>query len=138
MADVFVSYASEDRERVRAIVEAIEQAGFSVWWDRRIGVGSSFDREIERELGIARCVVVVWSKASVESDWVRDEAQIGHERNVLVPVRIDDVRPPLGFGRTQTADLSNCQAVHDAEGRLLLEAVSDCLGQVAATPPRRG
>jgi hypothetical protein len=68
MADVFVSYASEDRERVAPIVEAIEQAGFSVWWDRRIGLGSSFDREIERELESAGCVIVVWSNRSVDSD----------------------------------------------------------------------
>ena len=37
MADVFISYASEDRERVKPIVGSIEDAGFSVWWDRRIG-----------------------------------------------------------------------------------------------------
>jgi hypothetical protein len=30
MADVFISYATEDRQRVKPIVEAIEQAGFSV------------------------------------------------------------------------------------------------------------
>jgi len=103
MADVFISYATEDRERVEPIVEAIERAGFSVWWDRRIGLGSSFDREIERELDSARCVLVVWSANSIESDWVRNEAQEGLDRSVLVPLLIDDVRPPLAFRRAQTA-----------------------------------
>jgi hypothetical protein len=61
MADVFFSYATEDRELLEPIVEATEKAGFSVWWDRRIGLGRSFDREIERELDAAACVIVVSS-----------------------------------------------------------------------------
>jgi TIR domain len=64
MADVFVSYAREDRERVDPNVLALEDAGYSVWCDTRIGIGSSFDREIERELDDATCVVVVWSARS--------------------------------------------------------------------------
>lgn len=105
MADVFVSYATEDRERVKRIVESLERAGFSVWWDRRIELGRSFDREIERELEAAACVVVIWSAHSIESDWVRNEAQEGLERGVLLPVLIDQVRPPLAFRRAQTAQL---------------------------------
>jgi len=97
MADVFVSYASEDRDRVRPLVDVIEGAGFSVWWDPRIDLGTSFDREIEHELELAECVVVVWSGRSIESDWVRAEAQEGLDRGILVPVLIDDVKPPLAF-----------------------------------------
>ena len=74
MADVFISYASEDRDRVKPFIEALEDAGFSVWWDRRIGLGASFDKAIEVELNAAKAVVVVWSYSSVESDWVRNEA----------------------------------------------------------------
>jgi TolB-like protein/Flp pilus assembly protein TadD len=106
MADVFISYATEDRERAKPIVEVIEKAGFSVWWDRRIGLGSSFDREIERELDSAGCVIVIWSAHSVDSDWVRSEAQEGLDRGVLVPLLIDDVKAPLAFRRAQTAILS--------------------------------
>jgi TolB-like protein len=125
MADVFISYATEDRERVKPIVEAIEDAGFSVWWDRRIGLGASFDREIERELDAARCVVVVWSAGSVESDWVRNEAQEGLDRGVLVPLVIDDVRPPLAFRRAQTAALSENPT--DDELNLILPAVQSSI-----------
>jgi hypothetical protein len=31
LADVFISYKREDRERVEAVARAIEAAGFSVW-----------------------------------------------------------------------------------------------------------
>lgn len=105
MADIFISYASADRDRIRPLVESLEADGFSVWWDRHISTGESFDRVIERELDAASCVVVVWSAGSVESDWVRNEAAEGLARGVLVPVLIDDVRPPLAFRGTQTASL---------------------------------
>lgn len=103
MTDVFLSYDSEDRERVQPLVDAIQRAGFSVWWDREIGVGSRFGQEIERQLDDARCVVVAWSAHSVDSDWVCNEAQEGLDRGVLVPVLLDDIKPPLGFRRVHTA-----------------------------------
>ena len=107
MAEVFVSYASQDRDRVGPIVDALESAGWSVWWDRAISGGAAFDRAIEEAIDEARCIVVVWSAQSVESEWVRTEANEGLERGVLVPVAIDDSRPPLAFRRTQTLDFSN-------------------------------
>ena len=103
MADVFVSYTASDRDRVAQLVEALQGAGLSVWWDRGIDVGSTFDREIERELDAARCVVVVWSSASVDSDWVRNEAFEAQSHDRLVPILIDDVKPPLAFRRAQSA-----------------------------------
>lgn len=53
----------------------------------------------------ALCVVVLWSQKSVDSDWVRNEAQDGRDRELLVPVIIDDVKLPLEFRRIQTANL---------------------------------
>jgi Tol biopolymer transport system component len=130
MADIFVSYASEDRERVRPIVEELEARGFSVWWDTRIGIGASFDREIERELRAASCVVTVWSTASVDSDWVREETQDGLDRNILVPIQIDDCRLPLGFRRTQTAQLFDWpDTQHDLSE--LVDRIADLTREVA-------
>ncbi|HUO11469.1 MAG TPA: AAA family ATPase [Caulobacteraceae bacterium] len=119
MADVFVSYSSQDRERVIPLVEAIEQRGWSVWWDRKIDVGTAFDREIETAIDQAKCIVVVWSDASVGSDWVRSEANEGLTRGILVPVAIDQVRPPLAFRLTQTINLTPFSASIEA----LVEAV---------------
>ena len=104
MADVFLSYSSTDRERVRPIVAALEAEGFSVWWDRSIVPGSAFESEIEREIEAARCVVVIWSNASVGSQWVQGEAAEGLQRGILVPVMLEDVRPPLLFRHHDAAD----------------------------------
>lgn len=105
MIDVFVSYASEDRARVAPLVSAMEASGLSVWWDRAIQVGTSYDDAIEAALNEARCVVTVWTKQSIRSRWVKNESMVGLERGLLVPVLLDDVEPPVAFKTTQMADL---------------------------------
>ena len=65
MADIFVSYASDDRDRVRPLIERLESQGWTIWWDRDLVVGPSFDEKIEEAIDAASVVVVVWSNASV-------------------------------------------------------------------------
>lgn len=105
MADIFLSYAKEDRERAGKLATALQAAGWSVWWDRDIQVGQDFDQVIENALDSAKCVVVLWSKHSISSEWVKNEAASAAERGKLVPALIDDVRMPLEFRRKQTANL---------------------------------
>ena len=105
MNDVFLSYAHEDLPRIRPLVEALEQRGWSVFWDRVIPPGKTFDSLIEEALEASKCVVVIWSKNSVESRWVRTEAEEGRSRNILIPVLIEDVRLPLAFRMIQAVDL---------------------------------
>jgi pimeloyl-ACP methyl ester carboxylesterase len=134
MADVFLSYASEDRERVRPLVEALETAGFTVWWDRRLDLGTSFDREIEQNLALASCVMVVWSTNSVESDWVREEADDGLNRGVLVPVQIDECQLPLGFRRTQAAQLTGWPTINQDLAEVIAR-VGELVGQTPMPLP---
>ncbi len=65
MADIFVSYASEDRDRINPFVEKLLDEGWTVWWDRELQVGPRFSRVIEEEIDKAGCVIVLWSGASV-------------------------------------------------------------------------
>src|SRR5580658_7598746 len=106
MSDIFISYAREDRPRAEAIAKALQDHGWSVWWDRHIRTGETFRRVIREEIKKARSVVVLWSEQSVDNDWVHEEASLGKRRNILVPVLTDDVELPLGFGSIQTADLT--------------------------------
>lgn len=106
-SDIFISYAREDRGRVQPIAEALAQRGFSVWWDKGLRGGEDYRDRIEEMLKTARCVIVAWSRDSVQSDFVLDEAGRGHRRRVLLPVFIDEgIEPPLGFGGIHTSDLS--------------------------------
>jgi adenylate cyclase len=106
MADVFISYASENRATAVDLARAIESAGFSVWWDRRIEAGAIFTAEVERELLGAKAIIVAWSNAAIVSEWVRDEAAHGRDTNRLLPILIEGVLPPLGFRQRQAIDLT--------------------------------
>ena len=104
MADVFMSYVSQDRTIAEKVTRGLQAAGFSVWWDRDIYAGTDFAMEIDRELGVARFVIVLWSAASQASKWVRDEAAQARDENKLIPVCVDGAQPPLGFRQVQTLD----------------------------------
>jgi TIR domain len=106
MADIFISYAREDREKAGELARAFEKRQWTVWWDREIALGLSFDEVIERELLACRCAIVLWTASSVASRWVRREARSAARREVLVPILAADVEPPLEFADLQTADLT--------------------------------
>lgn len=112
MSSIFISYASEDRDRVRPLADALERVA-PVWWDPEIEHGQRWNRAIADALRTAECVVVVWTAASVESEWVQEEATVGKTRGVLVPVLLDDVPIPLGFGLIQAAKLSHWRGEDD-------------------------
>ena len=107
MADIFISYAREDETRVRELVRALEKHGWSIFWDRRIPTGKTWQSYIGQALSDARLVIVAWSHHSITSDWVIEEANDAKERGCLVPVLLDPVKPPLGFRGIQAADLTD-------------------------------
>jgi len=134
MADVFISYASEDRERAAKLASALGERGWSVWWDRKIVAGQTFDHAIERELETAKSVVALWSVHSVASEWVKNEASVASERGVLVPALIDSVKLPLEFRRKQTADLIGWDGDSSHGGfQSLCEGIAATMG--SAAPP---
>jgi tetratricopeptide (TPR) repeat protein len=121
MADVFISYASEDRNRVRPLAEALAARGFSVWWDRALAAGQDYASVIEQELRAARVVIVVWTEGSAASTFVRDEAGRARDDGRLVPVLLDKVDIPLGFGSFQAEDFSRWNGGSAAPQMQLLE-----------------
>jgi TolB-like protein/tetratricopeptide (TPR) repeat protein len=105
-ATVFISYARADQAHATKLAKALEQAGLEVWWDALIEGGAAFAKSIEVALENCNAVIVVWSKASVASDWVLDEAAKGRDLRRLVPISLDGTAPPLGFRQYQSIDLS--------------------------------
>ena len=105
MADIFVSYSRQDRARVAPLVAALEDCGWSVWWDPEIAPGEEFDSLIGRELESARSLIVVWTPLSVDSRWVRGEARDAADRGVLVPVRLDNAKLPIDFRALHATDM---------------------------------
>ena len=141
MADVFVSYKAEDRRRVMPLVEALEADGYAVWWDEQIGGGAAWRHAIESELNAAKCVIVAWSKRSVGPDgtFVQDEATRAQQRHVYIPVTIDKVHLPLGFGETQALPLIGWRGNRsDPRYQAVLSAVRRLAGGEAVPSARPG
>ena len=130
MADIFISYSREDREWVESFAAQLQSEGFSVWWDWDLLVGKRYRETIEHELQGCRVAVVVWSQHSIQSDFVRDEAEEAQQRNVLVPVLKEIVRPPAGFRQIQTADLSTWTGggTH-ADFRRVMKGIANMVGK---------
>jgi len=105
LPDVFISYNREDREMARLVANALEAEGFSVWWDAALRAGETYDEVTEQNLRQAGAVVVLWSKRSSNSKWVRAEATVGERSSTLVPALIEDCERPIRFELVQTADL---------------------------------
>lgn len=125
MADIFISYASEDRARVRPLAEALQERGFNVWWDRSLAAGQDYTAIIEKELKDAKAVIVVWTQSSANSTFVRDEAGRARDEGRLVPVMLDTVQIPLGFGAFQAEDFTRWNGGANApQMQLLVEVLS--------------
>ncbi|MGJ5081906.1 TIR domain-containing protein [Bradyrhizobium sp. HKCCYLS3013] len=136
MSDVFVSYANEDRAWAEMLARALEGRGWSIFWDRTIPIGKTFRDTIGRELNEARCVVVIWSKASIASSWVQEEADDAKRRGILVPVFIEGVvEAPLGFRSLQAADLSDWKATEPTQAfQRLINDISQLIASPSKTP----
>ena len=125
--DIFLSYSRKDRERVQPLVQLLETQGWSVWWDVQIDLGVRFGKYIDEQLSQSRLVVVVWSNTSIDSEWVIEEASEGKDRKILIPIKIDDIRPPLGFRRRQVVNFLNWQQ-EDSEVISFLNSIKDKFG----------
>ena len=107
-ADVYISYHRDDAGRVRQLVEALRANGLSVSLDTELLRGGDDWREVTQQaVDGAKCVIVVWSEASVgtQVEFVRHEAMRAKQRGALVPVLLDEVDPPPGFGEMRSLDL---------------------------------
>jgi hypothetical protein len=106
MADVFLSYARPDAAAAERIARQLCKAGWSVWYDRDLPAHRAYSDVIATELESAPALLVLWSRASANSEWVRSEANRAREVHKLVQARLDDVRLPMPFDQIQCADLT--------------------------------
>ena len=123
MADVFISYKRTERARVERIAELFRKSKIDVWFDASLeaGRGEGFDSEIEREVTSASCVLVCWTHEALKSVYVKAEAKKGLEREVMVPIFLEQCTLPVPFNAIDTIDLSNWSGdeQHPSWSRLL-------------------
>lgn len=108
MSDVFISYSRQDSEYAQKITYLLEWYGYSVWRDTNsLYGGQDFSLEIQQAIKLTKCTIVLWSKSSIDSKWVRAEAALAD--SCLLPVRLDAVEIPPPFNTLHTEDLINWQ-----------------------------
>lgn len=130
MPDVFVSYNRQDRETAQLVAEGLKQDGFDVWWDAALRAGETYDEVTEKNLREAGAVVVLWSKRSATSKWVRAEATVGERSSTLVPALIEDCDRPVRFELVQTADLRHWRGDRgDPAWRLFVLDIKDAVAK---------
>ena len=129
MPDIFLSYNREDQAVARRFAEAFGAQGLDVWWDTALKSGEAYDEVTETALRTAKAVVVLWSKKSVQSRWVRAEATLADRNRTLVPCMIEACERPIMFELTQTAELAHWQG--DASDSAWRSFLSDVFRFVA-------
>ena len=103
---VFISYARADTDRISIFESKLESVAIDVWRDSRIPIGEEFRNHIAAALEKAEIVVVLWTKASCLSDWVRHEANYAVNNNKLVSICVG-VKAPKQFERTVIFESDN-------------------------------
>ena len=105
VTDIFISYAREDRPFAAKVAKALTERGFKVWWDWELIGGDNYRLRIREVIGEAKKSIVLWSRHSVVSAFVIDEATEAKKHAKLIPVSIDGSAPPFGFGDLHTITL---------------------------------
>ncbi|MEQ1618571.1 MAG: toll/interleukin-1 receptor domain-containing protein [Terricaulis sp.] len=139
MADVFLSYAREDRARAEQVALGLNAVGLEVFWDSEIPPGTTWADYIEQKLAQCKALIVLWSEHSAKSQWVREEARLGRDKGVLIPAMLDATPAPFGFGEVQGADLSAWGGEQEhADWRRFVEAVRAASQRQAPPRPQPG
>lgn len=94
MADIFISFRTDDTRRVQAVYDAFRARGLTVFWSNDIPKGApNYQTIIKEEILKAPIVVVVWTSASVHSGPVVQECSQAERANKLFQILLDDIEP---------------------------------------------
>lgn len=120
--DTFLSHSSKDKPVASRLVDDIEAAGFSVWFDRdNLRGGDPLIQELQDALSKSKSLILVWSKAASKSEWVDAEWQAAYYlKKRIIPCTLD--RTPL---RPFLLRFISCdfRESYDAGASKLLEAL---------------
>lgn len=110
MADVVISYSKLDQAVAKALAEDLIAHGLDVWWDFQLFAGDDYHNMIRSEIARAKAVIVIWSDASVASQWVRGEAQEASDQHKLISAHLPSFDPrkaPINFRALHCEPVTN-------------------------------
>lgn len=83
--DIFLSYDRRDLQLASKIHTLLTDRGWSVFWDQMLRGGDNWQQLLDAKLSDVKCVLVLWSKNSVGSEYVKYEATLA---SVAKPLRL--------------------------------------------------
>jgi len=98
---IFISYCRRDIDAVSNTIARLRSWGAKVTWDQDFPAGVDIELAIRSAIEGAHSVIVVWSRDSVRSPYVRDEARQAFRATKLVPTHVPDfdfADVPMGLG----------------------------------------
>jgi hypothetical protein len=100
---VFICYAHADAKFVDWLADRLNESGVDVWIDKwKIKLGDSITQRIHEGIGSSDFLIVVLSRTSVKSKWVREELNAASIRNIeedkhafILPLRTEECEIPM-------------------------------------------
>lgn len=136
---VFISYKREEAPTAAILRDALVKEGYAVWWDEDLQCGQAWAETLDAAVREAACIIVLWSKLGVASQWVRHEASQAIARDVYAPCRIELVQLESPYDRIQATDLISWDGDHAHGGfRNLLARVKTLVPAPVSLPRRIG
>lgn len=127
---VFISYSSTNLKVAQAACHVIEEHGYRCWMaPRDITPGSSYADLIADAIQSCDVFVLIFSKSSSISKWVRSELNLAFERQAyIIPFRVDDT-PLEGSNRLILNQTHWIDAYPQYESKLneLVESINSVL-----------
>lgn len=90
----FISYSRKDLGFVQDFTNQLRRIPISVWYDDRLHPGEAFKPQLEKAIGAVDGMIVVLSKHSLASEWVKWEIETARAikgEGHVIPVVIDDL-----------------------------------------------
>jgi TIR domain len=129
MTGVFVSYTRSDEALARRVRLGLKSLGVEVLWDESM-LAVDWRRFLNEKIRELTAVVVLWTKQSIESESVDDEARLGLENNKIVNVLIGLPKPPWPYDRKNGFPLDGWTGTKAHVGwTRLVATIDDRLGQ---------
>src|SRR6266404_1305167 len=89
LGEIFISHASQDKRFVRRLTKQLEEKDYSTWVDEhKLTPGHPLATKLSEAIGKAQVVIVVISKHSKQSNWLKYELNLATERMVKNHCRV--------------------------------------------------
>lgn len=111
--DIFISYSSKDKSVAEKLAYVLKEKGYNIWLDEwEILVGQNIVDEVYKGIRLSNYMIVVLSKSSCQSKWVKEELTAGKLQEIeqqkvkVLPVKIEKCKIPAPLETKLYADLT--------------------------------